>query len=262
MPNGVRRNNNTRHSNRHRQQEQQLDVVIAEVFDSRVIIQGEEVDVDEITELRREIQELKRSQQKEEKDNYKILKESGDKLQEMFDRVKKEISIKDRLSNHMCQYESIIQYFEEEGMIQFKNTTKGRRLAHERKLENLDIIYIHNKEGKEIPFKQIYLELQKLEDKNEKLKKLCEKLMKESLSSGGVVKISEDTNGEVNVSFNNEVPDFIKEYEDSLKKWSWKGVDYMIDVDNKQVFDMNGRQVGETIGKIPTLWDKWWEELD
>ena len=259
MPNGVRRNNNSRHSNRHRQQE--LDVVIAEVFDSRVIIQGENVDVDEIAELRRELQELKRSQLKEEKDNSKILKQSGDKLEEVFNRLKKEISVKDRLSDHMCQYETIIQYFEEEGMIEFKNTTKGRRLSRERTLENLDIIYIHNKEGKEIPFRQIYLELQTLEDKNEKLKKLCEKLMKESLPFGGVIKISEDTSGEVNVSVNNDLG-VIKPDDTKLTKWSWKGVDYRIDVNNKQVFDMDGRQVGETIGKIPTLWDKWWEELD
>lgn len=258
MPNGVRRNNNSRHSNRHRQQE--LDVVIAEVFDSRVIIQGENVDVDEIAELRRELQELKRSQLKEEKDNTKILKQSGDKLEEVFDRLKKEISVKDKLADTLCQYETIIQYFEEEGMIEFKNKTKGRRLSRERTLENLDIIYIHNKEGKEIPFRQIYLELQKLEDKNDKLKKLCEKLMKGSLPFGGVLKVDKDSNGEVDVSVNHDVS--IKPDDNQLTKWSWKGVDYRIDVNNKQVFDMDGRQVGETIGKIPHIWDKWWEELD
>lgn len=257
MPNGVRRNNNTRYSNRHRQQ-QEPPVVIAEVFDSRVIIQGENVDVEEMSELRRELLELKRSQLKEEKDNTKLFKQSADKLEEVFSRLKKEIDVKDSLSNCLVEYESIIQYFEEEGMIEFTHKTKGRRLACERTLKNMNIVYVHDKDGKEIPFKEIHNVLQKQNDANNKLKKLCKKLMLEkmdSLPNGGEIKISGDTNGEVDVSVNKEVPDFIKE-------WSWKGVDYKIDVDNKQVFDMDGRQVGETIGKIPTLWDKWWEELD
>jgi len=257
MPNGVRRNNNTRHSNRHRQQEPP--VIIAEVFDSRVIIQGEEVDVDEITELRRELQELKRSQLKEEKDNTKLFKQHADKFQEMFDRVKKENEIKETLSESLYQYESIIQYFEKEGMIEFKNQTKGRRLAKERILENIDIRYIHNKDGNEISFKEIPNVLQQLENKNKNLKVLCEKLIKESLPFGGVLKIDKDSNGEINIQPSNDV---IKPDDSKLKKWSWKGVDYRIDVDKKEVFDMDGRQVGETIGKIPTLWDKWWEELD
>ena len=257
MPNGVRRNNNTRHSNRHRQEPT---VIIAEVFDSRVIIQGEEVNDDEVTELRREIQRLKQFIKKEEKDNTKILRQSGDKLEEVFNRLKKEIELRDKLADRMVEYESIIQYFEDEGMIEFKNTTKGRRLSHERILENIDLVYVHDKEGKQIHFKNLHNVLQGLENKNRKLKELCEKLMKESLPFGGVLKVSKDSNGVVDVSVNNDVS--IKPNDSLLKKWSWKGVDYRIDVDNKQVFDMDGRQVGETVGKIPTLWDKWWEELD
>ena len=268
MPNGVRRNNNTRHSNRHRQQ-QEPPVIIAEVFDSRVIVQGEEVDVDEITELRREIQRLKQFIKKEEKDNTKILKQSGNKLEELFDKLKKEIDIKDKLANSLCQYESIIQYFEDEGMIQFNNQTNGRRLAHERTLKNMNFIFVHDKDGKEIPFKQIHIVLQEQSNQNEKLKKLCHQLIKQSLPNGGSMEIVKEPNKEVEVSINHDDSGEISgEVKDTLtvgnlhKRWTWKGVDYRIDVDNKQVFDMDGKQVGETVGKIPTLWDKWWEELD
>tara|TARA_R110000824_G_scaffold266329_1_gene455324 strand:+ start:388 stop:1146 length:759 start_codon:yes stop_codon:yes gene_type:complete len=252
MPNGVRSRNNTRHSNRYRQQQQEPpDIVLAEVFDDRVIIQGEHVDVDEVTELRRQVLELKNSVIVEKKESLKLMKKSKKTLDEVFDKLKKELEIKDRLANSLCEYESVIQHLEDGDFIRFKNQTKGRRLSHERTLKNLDFVFIHDTEGNEIPFKDLHSVLQKLEDEKQCLKKLCENVMKKlsDKNPGKTLRIGKDTNGNVDVAI-------------VFKCWTWKGVDYRIDVDNKQVFDMDGRQVGETIGQIPTLWDKWWEELD
>jgi hypothetical protein len=262
MPNGVRRNNNTRHSNRHRQEPP--DIVIAEVFDSRVIIQGEHVDVDEVTELRRELLEVRRSLLTEKKDNVKLLKQSKRTLEEVFERLKHETEIKDKLADRMVHYEGVIQHLEDGGFIEFKNQTKDRRLLKERTIENMIFVWIHDLKGNEIPFKDIHKVLQGLEDKNKNLKVLCEKLIKQSLSNGGSMKIIKEPNKEVEVSVNHDESGEIsgEVIDNNYKEWSWKGVDYRIDLDNKQVFDMDGRQVGETIGKIPTLWDKWWEELD
>ena len=125
-------------------------------------------------------------------------------------------------------------------------------------------MFIKDKEGKEIPFKDLLGCLQTLEDKNDRLKGLCEQLIKQSLPNGGSMRIVKEPNKEVEISINHDDSGEIsgEVIDNNYKEWSWKGVDYRIDVDNKKVFDMDGREVGETIGKIPTLWDKWWEELD
>jgi len=273
MPNGVRRNNNTRHSNRHRQQ-QQPPVIIAEVFDSRVIIQGEEVNDDEVTELRREIQRLKQFIKKEEKDNTKIMKQSKITLEEVFERLKKEVDLRDKLADKMVQYEGVIQYFEDEGFITFKNQTKGMRLSHERTLKNLSFHYIHNEKGDEIKFKQLPEYINSLREqtksalhKSKFLKELTEKLLNEKKSNPHeFVKnftndLINDENNEQDKVFNVE-DDMVKSpiNKDTVKGWRWRGEDYIIC--GKKIFNMDDKEVGETIGKIPHLWDKWWEELD
>ena len=267
MPNGVSRQHNSRHSNRHRQQDSPP-IVLATVVDTRVVIEGQNLDLNELDELRREIRELKQGRVKELKEHGKLMKESHKLLDPLFKKCEeqqqqlKELNMdKNKLGGYLMEYESVIQQLEDEGYIRFKNQTPNRRIIAERTLKNLDFMFVHDKEGKEIPFKDLHIIFQELEDKNERLKGLCHQLIKQSLPNGGSMKIVKEPNKEVEVSINHDDSGEISN-DNNYKEWSWKGVDYRIDVDNKKVFDMDGREVGETIGKIPTLWDKWWEELD
>ena len=250
----------SRYANRHRQTEPPI--IVATVMDTRVVIQGENLDVNELDEVRRELTELKQNHSKVIKEHSKIMKQADKALEMCLKKTKCLTKDTSKLGKHLVEYEAIIQHLETEGHIKFRNRPVGKRNCSTRTLDNMDFVFIHDKEGNEISFKDLTNVLQKLEDRNNATKLLCEKLLKQTLSTGGTLKISKEPNGEIDVS---TIPDESGEItldNNYYKKWSWRGIDYNIDIDNKQVFDMEGRQVGETIGKIPTLWDKWWEELD
>ena len=244
----------SRYANRHHRQTE-TPIVVASVVDTRIVVEGENLDVNELDEVRRELAQLKQSHLKVIKRNNRIQIDLMEQTQKLHEDRKE-------LTKHLLEYEAIIQQLESAGHIIFRNRPVGRKSLETRTLDNMDFVYIHDKEGNEIAFQDLHNVLQELEDKNKNLKVLCEKLLKQSLPTGGSIKIIKEPNKEMEVSLNHDDSGEISGEVKCDKEWSWKGIDYTIDVINKKVFDMEGRQVGETIGKIPTLWDKWWEELD
>ena len=238
----------SRYANRHHRQTEPP-IIVATVADTRVVIQGENLDVNELDEVRRELLECKQKHSKVIKEHSKIMKQADEALEMCLKKTKSLNSDTKRLGKYLVNYEAIIQHLETEGHIKFRNRPVGKRNCSTRTVDNMDFVFIHDKEGNEISFQDLPDVLQKLEDRNNATKLLCEKLLKQTLSTGGTLKISKEPNGEITLDNN-------------YKDFSWRGIDYKIDIDNKRVLDMEGRQVGETIGKIPTLWDKWWEELD
>ena len=250
----------SRYANRHHRQNEPP-IIVATVADTRVVIQGENLDVNELDEVRRELVECKQQRNKDAKNHAKIMKKADESLEMCLKKTKSLTEDTSKLGKHLLEYEAIIQHLETAGHITFRNRPVGKRNCSTRTVDNMDFVFIHDKEGNEISFKDLPNVLQKLEDRNNATKLLCEKLLKQTLSTGGTLKISKEPNGEIDVLVKHDESGEIT-LDNNYKDFSWRGIDYKIDIDNKRVFDLEGRQVGETIGKIPTLWDKWWEELD
>ena len=198
MPNGVSRNHRSRHANRHRQHERVdpteptfVDVVVAEVIND-VVVEGEVYD-DRITELENELRDLKRQIIKERKDRIQhikqqnlTLKKSTDNNDYLVEKLEDALRRNRNLSGHMSQYEFIIHHLEKEGHIKFHNQSKDkqgnvRRLSSERTLENMDFVFLHDREGKEITFKDINGVLQGLQDKLDRSREFAEKLIRKEI---------------------------------------------------------------------------------
>ena len=254
----------SRYANRHHRQTEPP-IIVATAIDTRVVIQGENLDVNELDAVRRELLECKQKHSKVIKEHNKMMKQADEALEMCLKKTKSLNSDTKKLGGYLLEYESIIQHLEKAGQITFRNRPVGKQNCSTRTVANMEFVYIHDKDGNEISFQDLPDELQKLENNNTKLKVLCEKLIKQSLPTGGTLQINMKP-GDVDVSLNHDESGVISaidvDYDNNYKEWSWRGIDYKIDIDNKRVLDMEGRQVGETIGKIPTLWDKWWEELD
>ena len=200
MPNGVSRNHRSRHANRYRQQDRPLetveeptfaDVVVAEVFNDVVVV-GEVYD-DRITELENELRDLKRQIIKERKDTIKITKQQNTTLKisttnnDILEAKLEEILRRNKnLSGHMSQYEFIIHHLEKEGHITFHNQSKDkqgnvRRLSSERTLGNMEFVFLHDREGNEITFKDINGVLEGLQSKCDRSKNFAEMLIRKEI---------------------------------------------------------------------------------